>query len=40
MGKECPDVEDSLWDEMIAEIDTDQDGEIDFEEFMTMMFSP
>ena len=33
----CLNIRSETWEEMIAEIDNDGNGEIDFEEFKTMM---
>lgn len=38
-GAEMPDVDPKIWIEMIKEADLDGDGEIDFNEFMKLMYS-
>jgi Ca2+-binding EF-hand superfamily protein len=37
IGREIPDSDDAVWDEMIKEIDTDQTGIINFNDFVKMM---
>ena len=37
IGQELPDVDETVWEGLIKEIDINGDGEIDFEEFNKMM---
>jgi Ca2+-binding EF-hand superfamily protein len=39
LGGEIAKVEDEVWENMIKEFDLNGDGELDYGEFLTMMYS-